>query len=405
MTLFSRILSAFGVGGMANPEKGAQSSGPASRSTDAGIVVSDERAMQVSAVWACARIITQTVANLPLHFYERGEKGRKMVDDSQVARLFKRSPNNFMTPKQFRAAMTLQRVLWGNAYAHVTRVGGRPVQMVPLKPEAMTPYRLESGLQYHYNTGSGIKVFAPESIFHLKGFSTDGVVGLSTLAYARHILGTTVAADTYASKAFANGGMPVGQITFDKFLTDEQRAQAKILYDNLYAGVQRAGEPVIMEGGSKYEAIGIHPDDMQMLESRSFQLGEIARMFGVPSHMINDNEKTTSWGTGIEQQTIAFLQYTLKPYLEEWEDVISASLLNKSSDIYAEHNVEGLLRGDSAARSSFYSTMVQNGLMTRNEVRRTENLPEVEGGDDLTIQVNLAPVGDLPKVSGGNNAA
>ena len=192
-------------------------------------------------------------------------------------------------------------------------------------------------------------------------------------------------------------------MTLDRFLEPKQRELVRDLYSNLSATAENAGQLWVLEGGMKYESISIPPDDMQMLQSRQFQLGEIARIFRVPSHLINDTEKSTSWGSGIEQLNLGFLQYTLRPYLTRWESVLRDSLLSSTDRevVVIEHNVEGLLRADSAARANFYAQMAQNGLMSRNEIRRKENLPAVVGGDALTAQVNLAPLDKL----GESNAA
>jgi HK97 family phage portal protein len=407
MNLFSKILTAFGVGGLANTETGAQYSGPASRGTETGITVSDERAMQVSAVWSCARLITETVGSLPLGLYERkGDSREPLPRDHYLYQLLRVSPNQYMNPQEFREAMTLQLVLWGNAYGLIDRIGNRPVSVIPLKPEHMTVVRDETGLTYHYATTTGVVVYTARSIFHLKGFSVDGIVGLSPLAYARQVMGVTVAADKYASKSFANGGRPTGVITVSEFLNKEQREKVQDIYEGVVESVEdNLARVRVLEGGMKYEPISIPPDDMQMLQSRQFQLGEIARIFRIPSHLINDSEKATAWGSGIEQLNIGFLQYTLRPYLTRWEGTIDSSLVQVKdrSSVVVEHNVEGLLRADSAARSEFYSKMAQNGLMTRNEIRKKENLPSMVGGDDLTVQVNLTPVQDLEKDNAQQN--
>ena len=407
MNLFSRALALFGLGGLGNPDKGAQSTGPASRETDAGISVTDERALQISTVWACARIITQTVAGLPLKVYERLDDGRQEVDRNHpLNRLINVSPNRYMTPKQFRAAMTLQRVLWGNGYAVKERIGNRVVALTPLRPEHVEVHRGETGTTYHYATDRGPVVYAQESILHLKGFSPDGIVGLSPLSFARRQMGITVSADTYAAKAFANGGMPIIELRYDKILKADQRKELRDLYKQQHASAFNAGEPIISEAGVTAQSIGIPPDVMQMLESRRFSVSETGRFYGVPNHMLNDTTGSTSWGSGLEQQNIAFLQYVLKPYLEEWEDVLMNSLLapRDRENIVVEHTVEGLMRGDTKTRAEFYSTMAQNGLMTRNEIRKKENLPSVEGGDDLTVQVNLAPINELNQVGQSNVA-
>ena len=404
MSFYTSVLRFFGVGQLANPESGAQQSGPATRSTESGIVVSDERAMQVSAVWSCVRLISETVASLPLGFYRTVGDDRERLERSHpVVDLFYRKPNAMMTAQEFREAMTCQLSLWGDAYAKIEWLGDRPVSLIPLKPEGVTPVRVGGEITYHVATGAGITVLAKRSVLHLKGFGTDGIVGLSPLAYARQVLGVTVSADKYASKSFANGGRPGGVLTLDRFLEPKQRELVRDLYSNLSATAENAGQLWVLEGGMKYESISIPPDDMQMLQSRQFQLGEIARIFRVPSHLINDTEKSTSWGSGIEQLNLGFLQYTLRPYLTRWESVLRDSLLSSTDRevVVIEHNVEGLLRADSAARANFYAQMAQNGLMSRNEIRRKENLPAVVGGDALTAQVNLAPLDKL----GESNAA
>lgn len=406
MNLFSKILSTFGLGGLTNNDTGDQHSGTSLHQTEAGIYVSDERAMQVSAVWSCARLITETVGSLPMGIFERKADGRDPVErDHYVCQLFKRSPNQFMSPQEFREAMTLQLVLWGNAYGLIEWIGQRPVSIIPLKPERMTVVRNSTGLFYRYDTDKGSIIYSQQSIFHLKGFSPDGIVGLSPLAYARHIMGVSVSADKYASKQFSSGGQPKGVLKVDKFLTDEQRKQLRNVYDNISDSDSGSARTWVLEGGMDYAAISIPPDDMQMIQSREFQLGEIARIFRVPSHLINDSSKATSWGSGIEQLNIGFLTYTLRPYLTRWESAISDQLIRpqERNRIYAEHNVDGLLRTDSTSRAAFYSTMSQNGIMTRNEIRMRENLSKKDGADDLTVQVNLTPVEQLEKINASKN--
>lgn len=396
--------------GITNPEQGEQSSGspggiPATQ-------VDDDRALGVSAVWSCVRLIAETVGCLPLGFYERTRDGRRDLDeDHYIVQLLKRKPNQSMTPIEFREAMTLQLALWGNAYAlkgfSGTSNNRRITSLIPLRPGSVRVYRMPTGeLQYHYETERGVTVYAQQDVFHLKGFSTDGIMGLSPLSMARHALGLSVAAESYSAGAFRNGGRPLGTLNFSQFLTKEQRDQARKIYTEITAGAENNANAWVLEGGSKYEAIDIPPDDLQMLQSRQFQIAEIARFFRVPSHLINDSEKATSWGSGLEQLNLAFLQYTLNPYLRAWESVISDSLLTSPDKrrVIVEHNVEGLLRADSAGRAQFYAQMAQNGLMTRNEIRRKENLPPKDGGDELTVQVNLAPVGTLPSATGGSNA-
>lgn len=407
MAWYPRRIFQWLASGLSNPSTGVQNSGPVSLSAEA-VDISDERALQLSAVWSCVRLISETVSYLPLGLYKRGEAGRTELSlDHPLSVLLKRTPNQAMTDVEFREAMTTQLVLWGNAYARIgwsgPRQDSRPVSLTPLRPGHMDVIRQSDGtVVYHYTTEEGTDVYSPRSIMHLKGFSAEGIIGFSPLALARHSLGLTVAAEQYSAGAFRNGGRPIGTLNFDQFLTAEQRATALKMYENITSGALNNAKSWVLEGGVKYDPIGIPPDDLQMLDSRRFQIAEIARFFRVPSHLINDSEKSTSWGSGIEQQNLGFLQYTLMPYLRRWETVIRKSLMTpmEKRTLIVEHNVEGLLRADSKTRAEFYSSATQNGWMTRKEVRSKENLPFIEGSDELTVQVNLTPLDELPKATG-----
>lgn len=394
----------FQGGALQNPDVGVQRSAPPPRTTDARIVVTDERAMMLSAVFACVRLLVQTGATLPLGFYTRTPAGREALGaDHYLWDLLKYSPNNFMTAKEFRQAMWTQRVLWGNGYAKIKWMGDRPVSLTPLKPENMQVKRGETGLLYKYSTRDGVKKYQQKDIYHLKGFSSDGIMGLSALGYARETLGLSVASDKSAAKSVQ--GIARATLELDDFPTDVQKKQLRDMYGNGNS-VEFEDGLAIIPGGMKYNGVGINPDDMQLLESRQFQVPEICRFFGVPAVMIDGAAgATAAWPASYEQQVLSFLTFTLKPYLEEWEDVTVDSLLvgQEKKTIIAEHSVEGLLRTDSEKRASFYSSMVQNGLLSRNEVRKKENMPPVKGADELTVQVNLTNLEDLPKVSGEAN--
>ena len=398
---WSRIWSFFGNKGLSNADQGKQESGPGSNVSESSIVVSDERAMQVSAVWSCVRLITETIGSLPLHTYERIEGGRKKADiDHPLVRLLQDKPNQYMNPMEMREALTMQLVLWGNGYALIDRINNRPVSIIPLKPENMEVFRTEQGLVYKYSTEKGPVYYTSKDIFHLKGFSPDGVMGLSPLAYSMHVMGVTVSADKFAGSQFANRGQPKGVLQTDLVLDQTQREQMKQIYEGV-SSTDKDSRLWVLEGGVKYSPITIPPDQLQMLQSREFQLSEIARIYRVPSHLINDSTKNTSFGTGVEQMNLAFLTHTISPYLERWEAAIQDQLVSRADkrNIYAEHDVSRLLRSDSKARSEYYSKMTQNGIMTRKEAREKENLPYKEGSDELTVQVNLAPLDQLEKIN------
>ena len=387
------IINTLMGGALSNPAQGYYAAGPIGNKNESNISFTDERAMQITAVYACVKIITQTVATLPLHVYEKTVTGRNLVTDHPVHDLFRVSPNNLMTPLDFRQAMTAQLCMWGNAYAFIERNNGRVTAITPARVGCMTPVRIGNEVWYDYQTQEGLRRFSADNILHIKGFGTDGIIGLSPLRYGAQAFGVTVATEQHAAHSFSSGGRPSGVLMTDRILTDVQRGQLKDIYED----VATSDGLFVLEGGTKYQAISIPPDDLQMLQSRQFQLGEIARMFGVPSFLINDTEKSTSWGTGIEQQNLGFLAYGLRAYLVQWEAAVNSALFTRSEQkkYYVEHSVEGLLRADIATRYAAYATAVTNGWKTRNEIRALDNDPPIEGADELTAQVNMSPLNKL----------
>lgn len=397
--------------GLWNPDVGSQSPVPpgAGPHTAAGSNVTDARALQISAVFGCIRVIAQSVSALPLAVYERSNSGRKEVRDHWLAKLLD-EPNPVMTGQELREAITASLAGWGNAYLEVNRnADGRPVELWPLKPEGMQVIRKNQydGVVYRYTTSGGgndsqpsVRDLLRTKVLHIKGFGTDGFTGMAPLGLARESLGLAVAAEQYGASFFANGGKPSGVMTIDKLLQPNQREQLRKQFAGMADDQASNGNRWwLLEAGLKYEAISIPPEDAQMLATRTFQVADIARFFGVPLYLLMEGSKDSNWGTGLEQQNLAFLTYCLHPYMKRIETAMARWLLTpqERATIYAEHNVEGLLRADTAARASFYSTMVQNGLYTRDEVRAKENLPkyEGEGGDMLTAQSNLMPLQQL----------
>jgi len=282
-------------------------------------------------------------------------------------------------------------------------MGARPVSLIPLKPELMSVYRGTTGLKYKYQTKDGVIEYDQKDIFHIKGFGSDGITGMSALGYARESLGMSISADQSAGKALAGNTHAV--LETDEYPNDAQKEQLRAMYGGDET-VEFKDGLMITPGGLKYRGVSIPPDDLQLLESRQFQVPEICRFFGVPSVMVDGSMgATAAWPASYEQQVLSFLTFTLKPYLEEWEDKIPSALLTPADQrkIISEHSVEGLLRTDSAGRAEFYSKMVQNGIMTRAEVRLKENLTPIEGSNELTVQINMTNLEDLPQVSEGTN--
>lgn len=406
---FTGLAGLFRRGGLDNPDEGMQSAGSRALDSDDQLDVEDDRAMSISAVWGCARLITQSMATMPLGVYEKDADGdRKPVStDHYLRRLLTSKPNPSMNAKELRTALTLQRVLWGNAFAAITRDAlGRPVALRPVNPAAVRIERRGDDLEFVYTTSTGRPTTwynrggeLPQ-VFHWRGLTIDGFTGLSPLAYARHALGLSVATDRQAMKAFT--GRPMGVMQSDREYTQDQAVQLRKLYDRIGSSAVSDGKWWLIPPGFKYSPIGIPPDDLQMLDSRKFQVSEICRFYGVPGALMDaGGESSANWPSSYEQQQLQFLTFTLKAYLEEFEEKVSEALvLPKDRNVYAEHNVEGFLRTDSGARANYYSTMVQNGIMTRNEVRRKENLQPLDGLDEATIQLNLAPAGQLGEING-----
>ena len=400
---WARMASFFVGGRLTTPEKGSQT-GPVSATGAVGdSVVTDERSLQISTVFACVRLISTVTAGLPLDVFESKDGNRIKVGlDNPLARLLRYSPNQYMTAVEFREAMTMQLCYYGNAYALIERNSvGDVISLMPLMSVNMD-VRLEGKrVVYRYRRDTEYADFKPSEIFHLKGFGFNGLVGLSPIAFAAKTAGVAVAMEDQQRDFYANGAKsPQLLMTGGAMLTKEQKDQLDENFKEI------SGGPVkkrlwILEGGFTTQAIGVSPQDAETMAARKFQVSELARFFGVPPHLVGDVEKSTSWGSGIEQQNLGFLQYTLSPYLDRWEAAIWRWLVKPGeiSRYHAEHNLDGLLRGDSTARGLFMKTMVDTGLRTVNECRRLDNLPPLLGGDVATRQSQNIPIDQLGKTN------
>lgn len=369
-------------------------------SSAAGPVITPDSALEISTAYACVRLLSQTVATLPLMLMQRDANGRRSVArDLDLYVLLHDQPNPNMTAVEFWECMVASLCLWGNGYAQKLRSGRRLVGLVPLRPDVMTVYLGERGeLRYRYDKpGAERKDFGADEILHIKGFTVDGLVGLSPIAYARNSLGLATAIDTAAGGTFKSGMRSTGLFKFPTWLKKEQREQFREYMESFANGGDNQGKSLVLEGGVDFMAVSMNPNDAELLASRKFSVEDICRWYGVPPFMVGHTEKSTSWGTGLEQQNIGFLTYGLRPILSHIEQAVKKSLLmpEERGKLYAEFNLEGLLRADSVGRASLYSQMVQNGIFTRNEVREKENLPAMDGGDELTAQSNLVPLDKL----------
>ncbi|ROQ49107.1 phage portal protein [Pseudomonas putida] len=380
-------------GGFWSAFLGAQSS--------SGKAVTVDKAMRLSAVWACVRIISTSVAGLPLSIYRRlPDGGRETARDFPLYDVVHNSPNEDMAAFHFWQAVVASMLLWGNAYCEIHRSGGRVIALDFLMPSRVTPEPDDDGrLRYFFQPRKGARrEIARDDMLHIPAFTLDGRMGLSAIRYGADVFGSAMSADDAANTTFKNGMMPTVAFSVDKTLNPTQRAEFRD-YVKTISGALNAGKSPVLEQGVKPEMIGINPADAQLLESRGHSVEEICRWFGVPPWMVMKTDKGSNWGTGLEQQQIAFLTYCIMTYTAPIEQCVNKRCMTAVDRIkhYSEFSLEAFLRADSAGRAAYLSTMGQNGYMTRNEGRHKENLPSMPGGDILTVQSNLVPLDQLGK--------
>jgi HK97 family phage portal protein len=389
--LFARPLTLQDPGGWAGTERWS------------GETISSSGVLGLSAAWACVNLICGTIASLPVMVYRTDSKGgRTVARDHPLYWLLHDSPNFDQTAVDFWEGMAAALELWGNAYARVYRENGVVRALVPIRPDIVTVERnRETGdIDYRWSDDGQSYAVTQASMLHIRGFGGGPLGGLSTLAYGRQTFGIAAAIERSAGSTFRNGLRPSGTLTFEKFLTDEQRVVVETKLAEKFAGAVNSGRPMVLEGGTKWSSLSINPEDAQMLQSRGFSVEEICRFFGVPPFMVGHTEKTTSWGTGLEQMTMGFQKFTLRRRLKRIEQAIEKQLftpLDRAAGLQIEFVVEGLLRGDSAARAAFYSSGLNNGWFTINEVRELENMPPVVGGDVPRMQMQNVPITDAGK--------
>ncbi len=382
------ILSWFGVYGsdyLYTGDVGANST--------AGVPVDSDRMLTISAVWACARLISETIATLPLSMYENTSAGKRVAGQHPLHFVIHTQPNTDSTAAVFWEAVVAAMLLRGNAHVERLLVGGRLVGLHFLDPRRLAITRMGDGTKrYRYTEDNGTQREIPrDRIWRIPGFSLDGKHGVSVVRYGANVMGAALAADTAASSTFANGLMPRVWFKYPKVLSPQQREEARENTIGRLAGAINAGKPAILENEMEVGTVGINPDDAQLLESRAFSVEEVCRWFRVPPFMVGHSEKSTSWGTGIEQQMIGFLTFTLGPWLRRIEQAIVKDLLPPAerARYYPKFAVEGLLRADSAGRAAFYAAMVNNGVLTRDEVRELEDR-EPMGGNAAVLTVQSA---------------
>lgn len=375
-------------------------------STASGKEVTADTALQVSAFWACVKLLAETIATLPIGVYERNDDGgRVAVKDHPLATLLQVTPDGEHTSVEFWEGAVIAMCLTGDAFAEKVKNGqGHLIALQPLVSEQMTVRRnAEGAIEFDYADPLGRRVLDESQVFHLRAFGGAGLRGLSPLRFARQTLGSAIAAEEVAGKLFANGIRPTGALEIANVLKPDQRKDLRENIVEPLAGSANAGGIFVLEAGMKFSKLSIDPIDSQLLETRRWHVEEIARWFGMPPILIGHaSQGQTMWGTGVEQIALSWLGLGLRAQLKRIEAAILLRLFEPAerTRFYAEFNIEGLLRADSAARAALYSSFAQNGILDRDEIRAMENRPRRGGGaGKLTVQSALVPIDDLGKAA------
>lgn len=389
--------------------------------TSSGKYVTERSAMQMTAVYCCVRILSEAVASLPLQFYRyTDDGGKEKAVEHPLYFLLHDEPNPEMTSFIFRETLMTHLLLWGNAYSQIIRNGkGEVVALYPLMPDRMKVDRDEHGrLYYEYTVydsddvdgrkgtnkvGRNVRL-QPHDVLYIPGLGFDGLVGYSPIAMAKNAIGLAIATEEYGSKFFANGAAPSGVLEHPGTIKDPSKVRES--WQATFGGSGNANKIAVLEEGMKYTPISISPEQAQFLETRKFQIDEIARIFRVPPHMIGDLEKSSF--NNIEQQSLEFVKYTLDPWVSRWEQAMVRALLtpDEKKKYFFKFNVDGLLRGDYQSRMNGYATARQNGWMSANDIRELENLdriPAEQGGDLYLINGNMTKLEDAGIFAAGNN--
>lgn len=385
---------------------------------NSGEKVDEQSAMQISTVYACVRLLAETVAALPLHLYRYtdGGKGKESAFDHPLYRILYRQPNDEMSSFIWRETMMTHLLLWGNAYSQIIRDGRNNVLgLYPLLPENVEVDRDEQGQLYYIYHAYTDEVpgeqnqdiyFRKDEILHIPGLGFNGLVGFSPIAMMKNSLGTTLAVEKYGASFFKNGAQPSGVLEHPGVLKAPQKIRDN--WTAVYGGANNAHRVAVLEEGMAYKAISLPPEDSQFLSTRQFGVEEICRIFRVPPHMVQSLEHATF--SNIEHQSIDFVVHTLTPWLVRFEQaIIKDLLLEEEQDVlFPKFNVDGLLRGDYQSRMNGYATGISNGFLSPNDIHRLENMdliPAEEGGDDYYLNGGYVKLRDAGKFAQAKQAA
>lgn len=373
-----------------------------SMDTQSGVSITETSAMRVAAAWRCVNIISGTVGTLPLDLIRRvSEDVRKPAVGHPLRSVLTVKPNQWQTPSEFRRLMQAHLLLRGNAYALKVKIGRRVVALVPIHPDkVLVDQRDDMTMEYRVTLKGGIqRIYTGGDIFHLRGMSLDGVRGMSVLSHMRESLGLALTAETAGAKLMKNGQFVGGTLNHPEKLSPEAYERLKTSVAERYSGADNAGKLMILEEGMSHAATSLSATDMQFLEQRDFQRYDIAMFFGVPPHMLGATEKQTSWGSGIEQQGIGFVTYTLNDWIKTWEEAIKRDLIDASEweGLDARFYTQGLMRGDVKSRTAYYVAARQWGWLSPDEIRRLEDMnPRPDGrGNEFADPPNTAGASEI----------
>lgn len=379
--------------------------------TAAGVPVTPESAMRLSTVSACVRLISESIGSLPLHVYQRtDERTRTKITGTPQYRLLHDEPNKLMTAFVFRETMAAHVLVWGNAYALVIRNrAGEPIELLPVNPQSVRISKepttgelaYDVSLSYEEHIGAQ-KIYRVNQadILHVPGLAFNGITGISPIKYAAQSIGLALAAERYGAAFFGNGSIPAGVLEIAGKPNAEQQKAIAASWNAAYGGSGNSGKTAVLVDGAKFSKISISPNEAQFIETRKMQIGEIARWYRVPPHMIGDLERATF--SNIEHQALEFVTHTLRPWLVRFEQEFNRKLFPSSSDgqpsdTYAEFNVDGLLRGDIKARGDYYVRGRQWGWLSANDIRSKENMEPIEGGDTYLTPMNMVDAANPPE--------
>jgi HK97 family phage portal protein len=364
-------------------------------STTSGKTVNERTAMQTTAVYACVRILAETIASLPLHTYKRIDKGKEKAVDHDLYYLLHDAPNAEMTSFIFRETMMSHLLLWGNSYSQILRDGRNKVKaLYPLMPDKVTVDRTKTGeIYYIYYKDGEYYPLRNDQVLHIPGLGFDGLIGYSPIAMAKNAIGMSIATEEYGSKFFSNGANPSGVLEHPGVIKDPKRVRES--WNAVYQGSSNAHKVAVLEEGMAFKSIGIPPDQAQFLDTRKFQIEEICRIFRVPPHLVANLERATF--SNIEHQSISFVVHTIRPWLIRIEQAIHKALLSEGEKrtYFVSFVADGLLRGDYKTRMEGYAVGIQNGFLSPNDVRSLENMNSIEHGDVYAMNGNMLKIQDV----------